>query len=902
MTIRRFAGLSLAASLIFVSTPVFASENPVAVARNASAAVNQAADANRAPSASGLAGSADGNIPMAPQSGSEKTQTLAITDGSGTLTQTGKDAALTASEAAAATASGTGTGNESEAQAGAESGTQADASASGAGNGYAARTSGARLASTGAGRANGLGASANGLGQSDGSAQPADSARPDGSGQPEGSAQTDGAEGLTESMPTAQQPSVQQTQTDSAQNEVARRPADSQQGGAPQPAQQPEQAQPQPAQSEPAQEAPQAEPVQKADSTEPPSGYLFVSEPLSVDEFAVAGLTWNKGQSLPNGATVEMRTLDAKGWSDWYVLSVEEGEDGRPGTEANVSGGSTGVQIRIKGSGSLPAGLAVNLVNGEGPTKNVAGVRKVAAARQPAAKSLTAPVANPDEKRSILSGKATGVASTSQFGGPAAAASPQGQASPEGKAGAAAKADVPAARQLTTSQIAAADNLARIHPRSAWGADERKMSWPRSYENFEGAIIHHTAGSNNYSQAQVPATIRGIYSYHSITRGWGDIGYNVLIDKYGGRWEGRSGTLAAPHGKVVTGAHAAPRNQGTFGVSVLGTYSSAASVTPLIRETFSDVIAARFVLGGVNPGSRGTMTVPRGTGAALPAGSALPRIVGHKDVKSTSCPGAIYGYLDQIRAATAAKYQRIMGGAAAAPQPQPAPQPSSPTYYLNNAWSGNATHTFTYGLSSDTEIVGDWDGDGKDTVSLRRGNTFAVNNVSAPTAAPKFTAAYGIPGDEYYVGDWDGDGKDSLAIRRGNVFHVSNKVGATTADYTIAYGKPGDVVLVGDWDGDGRDTFAVRRGNEYHIRNTMSSGPADRVVPYGRADDEVFVGHFGGSAKDALAVRRGKTFYVSRSLHNGDADRVIDYGRVGDRAFVGDWDGNRVDTFGVRRG
>ena len=844
MTIRRFAGLSLAASLIFVGTPVFASGNPVAGARNASASVKAAA-VNRASSVSGLAGAADGNIPMTPQSGSEKTQTLAITDGSGSLTQTGKDAALTASEAADATAAGTGAGNESEAQAGAEFETQADAElgtqagapASAAGSGFAARTSGgARLASTGAGRANGLGASANGLGQSDGSAQPTDSPKSEGPGQPE-----------------------------------------------------------------PAQEAPQAESVQKADSTRPPSGYLFVSEPLSVDEFAVAGLTWNKGQSLPSGATVEMRTLDAKGWSDWYVLSVEEGEDGRPGTEANVSGGSTGVQIRIKGSGSLPAGLAVNLVNGEGPTKKVADVHKVAAAQQPAAKSLTAPVANPDEERSILSGKATGVASTSQFGGPAAAASPQGQASPQGRAGAAAKADAPAARQLTTPQIAAADNLARIHPRSAWGADERKMSWPRSYENFEGAIIHHTAGSNNYSQAQVPATIRGIYSYHSITRGWGDIGYNVLIDKYGGRWEGRSGTLAAPHGKVVTGAHAAPRNQGTFGVSVLGTYSSAASVTPLIRETFSDVIAARFVLGGVNPSSRGTMTVPRGTGAALPAGSALPRIVGHKDVKSTSCPGAIYGYLDQIRAATAAKYQRIMGGAAAAPQPQPQPA-SSPTYYLNNAWSGNATHTFTYGLSSDTEIVGDWDGDGKDTVSLRRGNTFAVNNVSAPTAAPKFTAAYGIPGDEYYVGDWDGDGKDSLAIRRGNVFHVSNRVGASTADYAIAYGKPGDVVLVGDWDGDGRDTFAVRRGNEYHIRNTMSSGPADRVVPYGRADDEVFVGHFGGSAKDALAVRRGKTFYVSKSLHNGDADRVVDYGRVGDRAFVGDWDGNRVDTFGVRRG
>ena len=74
MTIRRFAGLSLAASLIFVSTPVFASENPVAGARNASAAVNQAAAAaDRASSASGLAGAADGSVPTTPRSGSEKT-------------------------------------------------------------------------------------------------------------------------------------------------------------------------------------------------------------------------------------------------------------------------------------------------------------------------------------------------------------------------------------------------------------------------------------------------------------------------------------------------------------------------------------------------------------------------------------------------------------------------------------------------------------------------------------------------------------------------------------------------------------------------------------------------------------------------------------------------------------
>jgi len=187
------------------------------------------------------------------------------------------------------------------------------------------------------------------------------------------------------------------------------------------------------------------------------------------------------------------------------------------------------------------------------------------------------------------------------------------------------------------------------------------MTWPRGYADFEGSIVHHTAGSNSYTKAQVPATIRGIYSYHANTREWGDIGYNVLIDKYGGRWEGRSGTLASPQGKVVTGAHAAPRNRGTLGVSVLGTYDNSNLPTPLVLETFSDVIAARFAIAGVDPSSRGTMSVPSGTGAALSAGSVLPRISGHKDVKATSCPGSIYGYLDQIRSRVAAKYAQLGG-------------------------------------------------------------------------------------------------------------------------------------------------------------------------------------------------------------------------------------------------
>ena len=83
------------------------------------------------------------------------------------------------------------------------------------------------------------------------------------------------------------------------------------------------------------------------------------------------------------------------------------------------------------------------------------------------------------------------------------------------------------------------------------------------------------------------------------------------------------------------------------------------------------------------------------------------------------------------------------------------------------------------------------------------------------------------------VGDWDGDGVDTLAVRRGNTFFVrdSNTVGP--ADRTFTYGDAGDAVLVGDWDGDGRDTLAVRRGNQYLVRNALTTGVADATFTYG---------------------------------------------------------------------
>ncbi len=109
---------------------------------------------------------------------------------------------------------------------------------------------------------------------------------------------------------------------------------------------------------------------------------------------------------------------------------------------------------------------------------------------------------------------------------------------------------------------------------------------------------------------------------------------------------------------------------------------------------------------------------------------------------------------------------------------------------------------------------------------------------------------------DYFVGDWDGDSRDFLALRRGNKFYVCN-TNATGAPVWLANdGREGDEVLVGDWNGDRKDTFAVRRGFTYHVKNTMAGGNADIVLNYGRANDVILVGDWDGNRSDTLGVVR----------------------------------------------
>ena len=130
-------------------------------------------------------------------------------------------------------------------------------------------------------------------------------------------------------------------------------------------------------------------------------------------------------------------------------------------------------------------------------------------------------------------------------------------------------------------------------------------------------------------------------------------------------------------------------------------------------------------------------------------------------------------------------------------------------YFLNDSWSSKANHEFNYGKSSDRVYTGDWNGDGKDTLAVRRGSTYYFANSLGGSATT--VVNYGKSTDTVLVGDWDGDGKDTLAVRRGSTYYVSNKLSGGSASIVQSYGRTTDTTLVGDWNGDRKDTLGVRR-------------------------------------------------------------------------------------------
>ena len=207
----------------------------------------------------------------------------------------------------------------------------------------------------------------------------------------------------------------------------------------------------------------------------------------------------------------------------------------------------------------------------------------------------------------------------------------------------------------------------KIISRSAWGAKSgSSCSAPVYGASMLGTSLHHTAGSNSYTKAQSAGIVRATQAYHTGSQGWCDIGYNFLVDKYGQIFEGRKGGIT----KMVRAAHAGVNaaNERTIGVSMMGNFDVAA-VPSAMKTAVADLVAWRHSLAGL-----------KATGTYSLGGKTVDRIMGHRDVKGTACPGR-YGYtwLTQSGGLRSLVAKRLEGGTAApTPTPSPTPTPTTP--------------------------------------------------------------------------------------------------------------------------------------------------------------------------------------------------------------------------------
>lgn len=196
---------------------------------------------------------------------------------------------------------------------------------------------------------------------------------------------------------------------------------------------------------------------------------------------------------------------------------------------------------------------------------------------------------------------------------------------------------------------------AGIVPRSGWLADESlrfdrrgKELWAPVFQTVQKLVVHHTAGANGQVRDAARATIRSIYYYHAVTQGWGDIGYNFLVDAEGVVYKGRhshapnsstdtdTGENAA--GQGVTAAHAFGYNSGTVGVAMLGTYSSV-DAPDATKNALKSFLISKAKAHGLDTANVGLYTSPvNGTQAAF------ENVPGHREVpdNATDCPGGYF--------------------------------------------------------------------------------------------------------------------------------------------------------------------------------------------------------------------------------------------------------------------
>lgn len=295
-------------------------------------------------------------------------------------------------------------------------------------------------------------------------------------------------------------------------------------------------------------------------------------------------------------------------------------------------------------------------------------------------------------------------------------------------------------RQPDMRTQAAADQDGRTPPampdiisRAEWGANESYHNGVINYAlQLRFGVVHHTAHSssaNSYSEDQADDLVRSIYRYHTLSRGYNDIAYNFLVDRYGNVYEGRKGGMDRPVVSAATGGF----NSGSVSVAVLGNFDQG-HLPSAGQQAVQDLLAWKFDVHHVDP--HGTTEEVAGSSSNhWPRGTTveLPTIIGHGDTKSTTCPGAHLH--DEVRNGTIADTVADTGG------------PKLYGLTSTTRWRGYAT-----GQDVTTDVTATEEVNWTTTVTSPAGNVISTEKGTGT----QFQLAWDLKDDE---GNWAPEGR-----------------------------------------------------------------------------------------------------------------------------------------------
>ncbi|MDY7104169.1 MAG: N-acetylmuramoyl-L-alanine amidase, partial [Actinomycetota bacterium] len=207
-----------------------------------------------------------------------------------------------------------------------------------------------------------------------------------------------------------------------------------------------------------------------------------------------------------------------------------------------------------------------------------------------------------------------------------------------------------------------------IRPRAAWAGDGPAPDGLVP-EDVRFLLLHHSAGDTDHKTEQVPAILQGYHAFHTgPTKGWPDLAYNFLIDREGGVWEGRAGSIAGAVRGDATGG-----NQGYSQLVCLIGDFTAAPPTDAAIDAAARTLAWLADRSGIETAPGSTATFDSLGSSRWPVGTQVETatIAGHRDMSHTACPGDTFYPIVVGELPAAVTAARALRNAAPAPTASP---------------------------------------------------------------------------------------------------------------------------------------------------------------------------------------------------------------------------------------